>query len=111
MVLLQIYFNVSADKADDFESMYGDVYVPALRKQLGYQRSRCLRLYAAQFTQEIGAAPTEFNYQIMLTFDTEEHRRLWAASAEHAIAWPQAVGLAHNVTWRGYDIAGHDDAV
>ncbi len=109
MVLLQIYFIVPAASADNFERMYTDVYVPALRKQAGYQRSRCLRLYPAQVTDAIGAAPTEFNYQIMLTFDTEDNRQRWAASAEHAAAWPQAVGLANNVAWRGYDVAGHDD--
>jgi len=111
MVLLQIYFDVSAARADDFERMYTKVYVPALRVQQGYQRSRCLRLYPAQITEEIDGAPTEFNYQIMLTFDTEENRRRWAASAEHAVAWPQAVALANKVAWRGYDVAGHDDVV
>ena len=111
MVLLQIYFSVPISRKDEFERMYSDVYVPALRMQDGYQRSRCLRLFPAQVTEEIGAAPTEFNYQIILTFDTETNRRRWAASPEHAVAWPQAIALADNVAWRGYDVTGHDDVM
>ncbi len=109
MVLLQIYFNVPLDKAGEFERMYSDVYVPALRKQEGYLRSRCLHLYPPEITQAIGATSTEFNYQIMLTFDTEANRLRWANSPEHAVAWPQAVALAQNVAWRGFNVSGHDD--
>ena len=107
-MLLQIYFDVSAEKSPDFERMYQDVYVPALRKQEGYLSSRLLRIFPPHVELEIGAATSEYNYQIELVFDTEENRRRWAASAEHQVAWPQAVQLAHNVAHRGYDIAGSD---
>ena len=109
-MLLQIYFDVSAENAGAFERMYQQVYVLALRKQQGYLNSKLLRLYPPQVTQEIEATPTEFNYQIELVFDTEENRRRWAASADHSAAWPQAVELAQKVAWRGYDIAGTDAA-
>ena len=107
-MLLQIYFDVAPEQAQAFERMYADVYVPALRKQTGYLSSRLLRLFPPQVTQEIGAEPTEYNFQIELVFDTEENRRRWAASADHQAAWPQATGLAHKAAWRGYDIAGSD---
>ena len=107
-MLLQIYFDVAVDKAGEFERMYRDVYVPALRKQQGYMRSALLRLFPPPVTQEIGATSTEFNYQIELVFDTEENRRRWAASPEHQIAFPQATRLARSVAWRGYDVAGED---
>ena len=104
MMLLQIYFDVSEDRQADFERMYAQVYVPALRKQKGYQRSTLLRLFPPQLAQEIEAAPTEFNYQMELVFDTEENRRLWVASEEHRAAWPQAQAMAKSVAWRGYDV-------
>jgi antibiotic biosynthesis monooxygenase (ABM) superfamily enzyme len=107
-MLLQIYFDVSPEKAPDFERMYRDVYVPALRKQAGYLSSKLLRLFPPQVAQEIEAAPSEYNFQIELVFDTEENRWRWAASADHQVAWPQAVQLARKVAHRGYDIAGSD---
>jgi heme-degrading monooxygenase HmoA len=109
MVLLQIYFEVSAEQSEAFERMYAQVYVPALRKQGGYQASNLLRLYPPTVTQQIEGTPSEFNYQIELVFDTEENRRRWAASAEHSTAWPQATALARQAAWRGYDMAGTDE--
>jgi heme-degrading monooxygenase HmoA len=108
MMLLQIYFNVAEEQARDFERMYQEIYVPALNRQQGYISSKLLRLFPPAVAQEIEAAPTEFNYQIELVFDTEANRRRWAASADHAAAWPAAAGLAKGVAWRGFDVAGSD---
>ena len=110
MMLLQIHFDISPDKAADFERMYREAYAPALRKQPGYLGSKLLRLFPPQAAQEIGADPTEFNYQMVLVFDTEENRRRWAASADHAVVWPQASGMAEKAVWRGFDVVGSDEA-
>jgi len=104
MILLQIYFAVPPENAGAFEAMFGDAYAPALEKQVGYVGSTLLRLFPPATAQEIGGAETPFNYQMELRFDTEANRRLWAASAEHAVVWPQAQGLASQVAWRGYDV-------
>lgn len=110
-MLLQIYFDVPGEKAGDFERMYRDTYVPALRKQQGYIRSTLLRLFPPLVAQEIEAAPSEFNYQMELVFDSEANRRRWAASPEHQAAWPQASGMARQVAWRGFDVAAADTTV
>jgi antibiotic biosynthesis monooxygenase (ABM) superfamily enzyme len=110
MILLQIHFDVAEDRAAAFERMYRDIYIPALRKQTGYVRSSLLRLFPLQAAREIEAAPTEYNYQMELVFDTEENRRHWAASPEHQVAWPLASGMARQVAWRGYDWAAADTA-
>lgn len=110
MILLQIYFDVPSEKERDFESMYAEAYVPALRKQKGYLGSKLLRLFPPDVVKEIEAAPTEFNYQMELMFDTEENRRLWVASEEHSLVWPLAAGMTQNVAWRGFDIVGSDAA-
>ena len=107
-MLLEIYFKVSKKRAADFEKMYVQSYVPALRKQQGYLRSKLLRVFPEKVSREIDAAPTEFNYQIELVFDTEENRRKWVASKEHATAWPLASGMAQKFAWRGYDVVGKD---
>ena len=107
-MLLQIYFKVSKDRAEKFERMFAESYVPALRKQQGYLRSGLLRLFPETVSREIEAAPTEFNYQMELVFDTEENRRKWVASKEHAQVWPLAEGMIEKVAWRGYNVVRGD---
>lgn len=108
MIVLQIYFEIAPEQAAAFQAMYADQYVPALQKQQGYQGSRLLRLFPAQVAAEIEASLTEFTHQMELVFDTEENRRRWAASVEHAVVWPLAAGMARSVAWRGYDVAADD---
>jgi antibiotic biosynthesis monooxygenase (ABM) superfamily enzyme len=108
-ILLQIYFKVAQERASEFEKMFDESYVPALRKQQGYIRSDLLRLFPEKTAKEIEAAATEFNYQMELVFDTEENRRKWVASREHAKAWPAASDMAEKFAWRGYDVAGTDE--
>ena len=108
MILLQIYFEIEPDKAKDFETMYAETYVPAMKKQQGYQGSTLLRLFPPEVCREIESADTEFNYQMELVFDTEENRRKWVASEEHQVAWPRAQQMAQSVAYRGYDLVGCD---
>ena len=108
MMLLQIYFEVDPSNLSEFESMYNDVYVPALNNQTGYIRSTLLRVFPADLAYEIDAAPTIYNYQMELVFDTEDNRRRWVDSPEHKEAWPKAAALARSVAHRGYDMAGED---
>ena len=107
-MLLEIYFKVSKKRAADCQKMYAKSYVPALRKQQGNLRSNLLRVFPEKVSRKIDAAPTEFNYQMELVFDTEENRRKWVASKEHATAWPLASGMAQKFAWRGYDVVGRD---
>jgi antibiotic biosynthesis monooxygenase (ABM) superfamily enzyme len=107
-MLLQIYFEVEADRTSEFEQMYQADYLPAMQKQAGYEGSRLLRLFPPAVVTEMKAQETPFNYQMELVFDTEENRRKWAASDDHQEVWPIAQGLAKRVAWRGYDVAGRD---
>ncbi|MCH2213112.1 MAG: hypothetical protein MK110_17540 [Fuerstiella sp.] len=107
-ILLQIYFKVDPKRSAEFEEMFAESYVPALRKQQGYLRSGLLRLFAPDVAEEIQAEPTQFNYQMELVFDTEENRRKWVASKEHVKAWPHASGMAQEFAWRGFDVVGVD---
>lgn len=109
-ILLQIYFEVAPERSAEFEKMFAESYVPAMRKQQGYQGSTLLRLYATDVANQIMATPTEFNYQMELVFDTEENRQKWVASAEHTKAWPEASGMAKKFAWRGFDLVGADQA-
>ena len=108
-MVLQMDFVVSRENAEAFEKMYYSVYVPAMTVQQGYLGSKLLRLFGENLSKEIQAEPTTYNYQIQISFDTEENRRKWVASTQHQIAWPSATALAKEYKWRGYDVMGDDD--
>jgi mannose-6-phosphate isomerase-like protein (cupin superfamily) len=107
-IALQMDFVVPKENAEAFEKMYYSIYVPAMTVQKGYVSSKLLRLFPESVSKEIQAEPTNYNYQIQISFDTEENRKKWVASKEHQIAWPAASGLAKEYKWRGYDVMGDD---
>ena len=111
MILLQINFTVAESAAEQFEQMFQHSYRPALRKQPGYQSSRLLRIFENTVAEAIQAAPTSFNYQLELSFSSEEARRDWVKSQEHQEVWPLAVNLSSAAEWRGYDILNEDKSL
>ncbi len=108
MAKLQMFFEVEPDKFEDFEKNYIDVYIPALRKQIGYMGSKLLRRFPDDFSKKIGSPDTKFNFEMELMFDTEEHRQMWTKTAEHDYAWPKTAALSKSYQWLGYDIVGMD---
>jgi mannose-6-phosphate isomerase-like protein (cupin superfamily)/heme-degrading monooxygenase HmoA len=108
-IVLQMDFVVTKENAEAFEKMYSSIYVPAMTVQKGYIESKLLRLYPDNVEKEIEGEQTTYNYQIQISFDTEENRRKWVASAQHQVAWPAASGLAKSFKWRGYDVMGDDN--
>ena len=108
-VLLQMDFTVPKENAAAFEKMYYSIYVPAMTVQKGYLSSKVLRYFPDNLAKEIQAEPSDYNYQVQISFATETDRRNWVASPQHQIAWPAASGLATAFKWRGYDVMGDDD--
>lgn len=108
-ITLQMEFVVDKENSKAFEEMYHSIYVPAMLVQQGYLGSKLLRLFPEDISKEIQAEPTAYNYQIMISFDTEENRRKWVMSKQHQIAWPAASDLAREFKWKGYDIMGEDN--
>ncbi|MEY3186824.1 MAG: hypothetical protein RL675_648, partial [Bacteroidota bacterium] len=106
---LQMDFIVPKENVEAFEKMYHSIYVPAMTVQQGYLGSKLLRIFSNEVAKGIQAEPTDYNYQIQISFDTEENRRKWVASDQHQIAWPSASGLTKAFKWRGYDVMGDDD--
>lgn len=108
MIVLQIEFRVAPEHVGTFIDMYREVYAPALRRQLGYGGSRLIQLFPREELQAIDAEVTKFNLQLELLFDTEELRRRWAQSDEHAHVWSIAISGCEEAIWRGYVVAAHD---
>jgi mannose-6-phosphate isomerase-like protein (cupin superfamily) len=108
-MVLQMDFVVTKDNSEAFEKIYHSIYVPAMTVQKGYLESKLLRFYPENVAKEIQAEPTTYNYQVQISFDTEENRRKWVGSEQHKIAWPAATALSKEYKWRGYDVMGDDD--
>jgi len=108
-MVLQMDFVVAKENAEAFEKMYSSIYVPAMTVQKGYLESKLLRLFPENVEKQIEGEATDYNYQIQISFTTEEDRRNWVGSAQHKIAWPAATSLAKSYKWRGYDVMGDDN--
>ncbi|HPC98405.1 MAG TPA: cupin domain-containing protein [Bacteroidales bacterium] len=110
MAKLQMFFEVEPKNFEAFEKNYIEVYVPALRKQVGYLGSKLLRRFPDDFSRKIGSPSTNFNFEMELMFDTEEHRQAWTKTKEHDEAWPKTAALAKAYQWFGYDVVGMDQS-
>ena len=108
MAKLQMFFEVEPKDFEAFEKNYIEVYVPALRPQVGYLGSRLIRTFSPDVLKRIGSPETKFTYQMELLFDTEENRVRWTRTAEHDYAWPKTAAFAKSFQWFGYDVVGMD---
>jgi heme-degrading monooxygenase HmoA len=104
MILFELHFQVEAQNKAAFERAYAEVFAPAISRQKGFQSLKLLRLYAPAVVAEIAASPTEYDYQLNFTFESEAARRVWATSPDHDVAWPQLSALTTKFFWRGYDL-------
>jgi mannose-6-phosphate isomerase-like protein (cupin superfamily) len=108
MAKLQMFFEVEPDKYEAFEKNYMDVYIPALRKQVGYLGSKLLRIFPADIAKRNGSPESKFTFEMELMFDKEENRVQWTKTKEHDNAWAHTAALAKSYQWIGYDVVGMD---
>ena len=92
MIELHICVEPLPGKERELESVYCDEFAPAISIQDGFRRTTLLKLRDAVR-----------QYQINITFDTEELRVKWAGSKEHQEAWPKIDALCARVSWSGFD--------
>jgi heme-degrading monooxygenase HmoA len=103
-----MWFKVSPERAGELERLFRDAYLPALRRQAGFRQSRLLRAFEpglATFALPAVAGAATFNYVVELTFDSEEQRRAWARTREHAELWPALRGMADEAAILGFHVA------
>jgi mannose-6-phosphate isomerase-like protein (cupin superfamily) len=108
MAKLQMFFEVAPNDFEAFEKNYIDVYVTALRKQVGYLGSKLLRIFPAEIAKRNGSPESKFTYEMELMFDKEENRVLWTKTKEHDEAWAKTSAMAKSFHWIGYDVVGMD---
>jgi heme-degrading monooxygenase HmoA len=95
MIELHIFLEPLNGKENELESLYGKEYVPGIIIQEGFQRTTLLKKRDA--LQE---------YQINITFDSEQLRLKWVDSKEHTEVWPKMAALCQRVSWIGFDAVG-----
>ena len=108
MAKLQMFFEVEPANYAAFEKNYIDVYVPALRRQVGYLGSKLLRVFPADVTKRNGSPEQKFTFEMELMFEKEEQRVAWTKTKEHDVAWRKTVAFAKSYQWIGYDVVGMD---
>jgi mannose-6-phosphate isomerase-like protein (cupin superfamily) len=108
MAKLQMFFEVEPANYAAFEKNYIDVYIPALRKQVGYLGSKLIRRFPDNVSKRVGSPETKFTFEMELMFEKEEQRVAWTKTQEHDYAWGKTSALAKSYQWFGYDVVGMD---
>ena len=83
-IQLHVDLAVAATKEKEMLHNFETIFRPAASKQPGYIDVKMLKLRSAV----MGKAPAGMNYRFSLTFQSEELRQKWVASAVHQKVWP-----------------------
>jgi heme-degrading monooxygenase HmoA len=97
MIELHIYLEPFEGKEKDLEALYWTEYVPGIYVQEGFQRTTLLKKSDALR-----------EYQIDITFDSEDLRLKWVNSKEHQEVWPKIASLCSRAAWSGFDTVAKD---
>ena len=92
MIEFHIYLEPFGGKEKELESLYWDEYVPGISIQDGFQRTTLIKKRDALR-----------EYQLDITFDSEELRLKWVDSREHQAVWPRIASLCSRASWCGFD--------
>jgi len=92
MIELHIFLEPHDGKESEPDSLCWNEYVPGIKIQEGFQRMSLLKKRDALR-----------EYQIDITFDSEELRLKWVDSREHTEVWPKMAALCQRVSWTGFD--------
>jgi len=83
---IQLHVDLAVDPAKEKEMVHNfeTIFRPEAAKHPGYIDVKMLKLRAALR----GSGPAGVNYRFSLTYQSEELRQKWVASAEHQRVWP-----------------------
>ena len=83
---IQLHVDLAVDPAQEKQMLHNfeTIFRPEAAKHPGYISVKMLKLRTAIQ----GSAPSGINYRFALTYQSEELRQKWVASAEHQKVWP-----------------------
>lgn len=84
---IQLFVDMTVDPAKEQAMLqyFDTVFRPAARKFQGYIDVRLLKLRSTL----MGTMPAEVNYRFSISYESEELRQKWIASAIHIEVWGQ----------------------
>jgi heme-degrading monooxygenase HmoA len=94
---IQLHVDLEVDPAKEktLVATFKSTFEPTIRKQKGFVDVKLLK-----FRQDMtGKPPGRFNYRLLISFQTEELRQQWVASADHQRVWPE---MEKNLTGQKY---------
>ena len=83
---IQLHLDLAVDPAKEKEMLHNfeTIFRPTAAKHPGYIDVKMLKLRSVLR----GSGPPGVNYRFSLTYQSEELRQKWVASAEHQRVWP-----------------------
>lgn len=87
-IQLHVDLDVTPGKEKTLEANYEKIFRPAISRQPGFVEVKLLKFQAAK----VGEAPKNSSYRLVLSFQTEQQRVDWVATAEHQKVWPTMEG-------------------
>lgn len=100
-IVLEVDLTVDPARSEEMLKNFRTIFKPAAAKQPGYVAVKILKL--RQAIQ--GGAPTA-NYRFVLTYESEELRQNWVASATHQKVWPT---IENTLRSKDYTVLLYDD--
>ena len=85
---LHVDLYVDPAKEQQMVQNYHKVFKPTISRQPGFVEVRLIRFREVKF----GKPPAPTKYRLIISFQTEEQRTTWVASADHQKAWPTIEG-------------------
>jgi hypothetical protein len=92
--MIQVHVDIAVDPAKEQEMVrhFQTVFRPAATKFQGYLDVRLLKLLAVP----VGVPPADLTYRFALTYENEELRQKWVASAIHQDVWGTIENMMSN---------------
>lgn len=83
---IELHVDLNVDRAKEKEMLHNfhTIFKPAAMKQAGYIDVKMEKLRSAL----MGSAPANVNYRFVLTYASEEQRKVWVETAVHKKVWP-----------------------
>ncbi|MDQ6664018.1 MAG: hypothetical protein M3Z23_06465 [Acidobacteriota bacterium] len=83
---IQLHVDLNVDPAKEKEMLHNfhTIFKPAAMKQAGYIDVKMEKLRSAL----VGSAPANVNYRFVLTYASEEQRKVWVETPVHKKVWP-----------------------
>lgn len=102
---IRLDVDLTVDPAREKEMLknFHEIFKPAAIKQPGYIDVQIFKLR----TVVMGKPPGDANYRFVLTYQSEELRQKWVASAVHQKVWPT---IENTLKHKNYTVLLYDNA-